>query len=36
MRMLQKNGWNEADVRYWEEKGWKGKARPWKKSGEAE
>lgn len=36
MRMLQKNGWNEADVRYWEEKGWTGKARPWKESGEAE
>lgn len=32
MRMLQKKGWNEADVNYWKEKGWNGKARPWKKS----
>ena len=31
MRMLQKNGWNERDVRYWREKGWDGKKRPWKK-----
>lgn len=31
MRMLQKNGWNEADVNYWREKGWNEKARPWKK-----
>lgn len=30
MRMMQKNGWNEADVRYWEEMGWLGKMRPWK------
>ena len=30
MRMLQKNGWNEADVNYWNEKGWNGKKRPWK------
>jgi multimeric flavodoxin WrbA len=30
MRMLQKNGWNEADNIYWKEKGWTGKQRPWK------
>lgn len=30
MRMMQKNGWNEADVNYWKEKGWDKKARPWK------
>ncbi|MBR0413101.1 MAG: NAD(P)H-dependent oxidoreductase [Eubacterium sp.] len=30
MRMLQKNGWNEADVKYWKEKGWRDKKRPWK------
>ncbi len=30
MRMLQKKGWNEADVRYWQEKGWHQKNRPWK------
>lgn len=30
MRLLQKNGWNEADVLYWKEKGWSGKIRPWK------
>ena len=36
MRMLQKKGWNEADVRYWKEKGWTGKNRPWKKSGKGE
>lgn len=29
MRMLQKHGWNEADVKYWKEKGWWGKERPW-------
>ena len=22
MRLVQKNGWNEADVKYWKEKGW--------------
>jgi len=33
MRMLQKNGWNEADVSYWKEKGWTGKKRPWKRGG---
>ena len=30
MRMLQKNGWNEADVNYWKQQGWTGKKRPWK------
>ncbi len=29
MRMLQKNGFNEADMAYWKEKGWTEKARPW-------
>lgn len=33
MRLMQRNGWNEADVRYWKEKGWTGKNRPWKESG---
>lgn len=31
MRLLQKKGWNKADVDYWKEKGWDKKARPWKK-----
>lgn len=31
MHLLQKKGWNERDVRHWKEKGWTGKARPWKK-----
>ena len=26
-----KKGWNEADVKYWNEKGWTKKNRPWKK-----
>ena len=30
MRMLQKNGWNEQDVKYWYEKGWIKNKRPWK------
>ncbi len=30
MGMVQKKGWNEADVSYWREKGWTGKVRPWK------
>ena len=30
MRMLQKKGWNEKDVKYWKEKGWDKKSRPWK------
>ena len=31
MHLLQKNGWNEADVKYWHEKDWTGSKRPWKK-----
>lgn len=31
MRMMQKKGWNEADVNYWKKKGWTEKKRPWKK-----
>lgn len=31
MRMMQKNGFNEADMNYWKEKGWTEKKRPWKK-----
>lgn len=30
MRIAHKNGFNEADDAYWKEKGWLGKARPWK------
>lgn len=30
MRMMQKKGWNEADMIYWKEKGWCGSKRPWK------
>lgn len=30
MRLAQKAGWNEADRKYWEKKGWMGKRRPWK------
>lgn len=30
MHLLQKNGFNERDVRYWKEKGWTGNKRPWK------
>ena len=29
MRMAQKNGWNQADMDYWKEKGWLDKKRPW-------
>ena len=29
MRMLQKNGWNEADKQYWYDQGWMEKKRPW-------
>ena len=36
MHLMQKSGWNEADMRYWREKGWTGKARPWKKSRKGE
>jgi len=32
MRMLQKNGWNEADINYWKAKGWTDNNRPWKKN----
>lgn len=31
MRQMQKNGFNEADKRYWEAKGWIENKRPWKK-----
>lgn len=31
MHLLERNGWNQADVDYWKEKGWTGKVRPWKK-----
>lgn len=30
MRLMQKAGWNEADQKYWAEKGWTGKRRPWR------
>jgi hypothetical protein len=30
MRMLQKDGWNEADKVYWNEKGWTSGKKPWK------
>ena len=30
MRLMQKNGFNEADANYWKAKGWTGKKRPWK------
>ena len=30
MRLLQKYGLNEADVKYWKDKGWMDKKRPWK------
>lgn len=30
MHLLERNGWNKPDVDYWHEKGWCGKARPWK------
>jgi len=29
-RMMQQKGWNPADQKYWVEKGWTGKKRPWK------
>lgn len=31
VRMIQKRGWNEADVAYWKQHGWDRNARPWKK-----
>lgn len=30
MRLVQRNGWNEADTNYWHEKGWTAHRRPWK------
>lgn len=30
MSMVQKKGFNEADVNYWKEKGWTNGKRPWK------
>ena len=32
MRHIQQNGKHLPDVTYWKEKGWLGKARPWKKA----
>lgn len=29
MKMLQKKGWNEADVKYWKERGWDGNKKPY-------
>ena len=29
MHLLEKNGWNDADVKYWHEKGWTETKRPW-------
>mgnify|MGYP002509706198 FL=1 len=29
MRQMMKNGWNKADVDYWEKKGWTKKKCPW-------
>jgi len=31
MSMMQKNGFNPADVEYWKEKNWTTGNRPWKK-----
>jgi len=30
MHLLERKGWNDADVNYWKDKGWTGKKRPWK------
>ncbi len=30
MHLMQRNGFNERDARYWKEKGWTGSVRPWK------
>ncbi|MBQ5491178.1 MAG: flavodoxin family protein [Treponema sp.] len=30
MHLLERNGWNQADVTYWHEKGWTEHKRPWK------
>ena len=32
MRLFHKNDWNPKDQQYWEEKGWLGSARPWKRN----
>lgn len=32
MRIMQKKGWNEADVIYWQKMGWNNKKRPWKEN----
>lgn len=29
MGMMQKSGWNEADVKYWKDKGWLDGKKPW-------
>lgn len=31
MGIMQRNGFNPADAKYWKEKGWTGKKRPWNK-----
>lgn len=31
MRLVQKHGWNPADMDYWKDKGWTKNKRPWKK-----
>ena len=31
MSLVQKNGFNEADVSYWKAKGWTNGKKPWKK-----
>ena len=33
MRIMQKNGFNKADMDYWNTQGWTEKNRPWKKNG---
>lgn len=30
MRQMQRRGWNEADMKYWRDKGWTERKRPWK------
>lgn len=30
MHLMQRKGFNEADARYWKEKGWMGNKRPWR------
>ncbi|MBR4391229.1 MAG: NAD(P)H-dependent oxidoreductase [Bacteroidales bacterium] len=30
MSLMQRNGWNKADVDYWKAKGWTGRKRPWR------